>query len=131
MGLLLGQPATEVGAVGLVGLPVDVVSPVDTLGPVDLVAVSDAASCFRDDVEWALIVVLDDRTVAAAGVGVQNDANLLQEFVEVCSGVVDDSTKDLVHSVEDVSEEAGCRGGSCCGRRGQQCSGDGDVRTHG
>jgi hypothetical protein len=129
VGLLLGQPTAEVGAVGLVGLPVDVVATVDALGPVDRGAVSDAASYFLDDVEWALIMVLGDLTVAASGVGVQDDAKLLQEVVQVCGSVADDSSKDLVRSVEDVTDETGGR--SCCGRRGQQGSGDGDVRTHG
>ena len=82
MGLLLGQPAAEVGAVGLVGLPVDVVATVDTLGPVDGGAVSDAASCFLNDVEWTLVMVLDDCAVAASGVGVQYNADLLQEGVQ-------------------------------------------------
>jgi hypothetical protein len=129
--LLLGQPATKVGTVGLVGLPIDVVATVDTNRPIDNRAVADSASSLLDDVERALVVVLSDGTVLASSVGVENDTNLLQECVQVCGGVSHDLTENLVDGVEDVAQEAGCRGRSCCCRGSQQGSGDGDVRTHG
>lgn len=128
VGLLLGQPTAQVSTVGLVGLPVDVLGTADTRGPADDRAVTRRASRGGANGERALVMVLDDVAVGASGVGVEDNADLLEERVQARSGVADDSTNDIVDGVEDISQETGRRG--CCGRRDQQSSGDGDLRTH-
>lgn len=80
---LLLQPSTEVGTVGLEGLPVDVVAAVDTEGPGNVVAEHVGRDRDRSvDGEGALLLVVDGSTVDV-GVGLQLDAQGVEKGVQV------------------------------------------------
>jgi hypothetical protein len=64
--LLLLEPPTEVGTVGLEGLPVDKVATIDAVTPGEVVAEPFGAHIDSGDGEWTLLVVRNSGAVLAS-----------------------------------------------------------------
>jgi hypothetical protein len=116
--LLLGEPSSEVGTVGLKCPPVDKIPARDSFGPRDIVMVSIRLGSNLLNGERTLLVVLQNLS-AEETVSVELEVEVLHDTLEA-----------LGHVSEKISDGTGCgcRSGDCASC---QCSGGNECgKTH-